>query len=272
MDETYFTPSHEAPDGGRYRSGPATVGPWSPQFQHGGPPNALAVAVAERVLREQTGRDDLVALRLAAEFVGPVPVAELEARAQVVRAARSAALVAVTLRSEGRDCLLTRVWFVRLRDTAALAAALPPPPPAIPTDPSGLDYAFGYGASIDWRFLHGRMGVPGPAAAWARPKLDLVPGAPARGLSRVALVADSGNGISAELDWTRWTFLNVDLDIHLARPVEGDWILLDAATQLGAAGSALARSTLSDAHGLLGSGMQTLVIAAARPAAADSSG
>jgi acyl-coenzyme A thioesterase PaaI-like protein len=271
VDDSYFFPSDEGADGGRYRSGPATVGPWNQRFQHGGPPNALAVAVAERVLRERTGRDDLVALRVAADFVGPVPVGDLEARAEVLRAARTAALVAVTLCSGGRDCLLVRVWFVRVADTSAVAAQTVAPPPR-PDTSSGLDISFGYGASIDWRFLHGRMGQYGPAAAWARPTFDLLPGRPARGLSLVTLIADSGNGISAELDWTTWTFLNVDLDIHLARPVEGDWVLLDAATQIGPAGSALARSTLSDSAGLLGSGMQTLLIASARPAAADSAG
>ena len=59
------------PDGARYRAGPATTGPWAAHLQHGGPPNALAVACAERVLHEQTGRDDLTAVRLSADFVGP---------------------------------------------------------------------------------------------------------------------------------------------------------------------------------------------------------
>jgi hypothetical protein len=270
VDDSYFLPADEWSDGGRYRSGPATVGPWNPQFQHGGPPNALAVTVAERALRTATGRDDLVPLRTAAEFVGPVPVAELEARAEVLRAARSAALVAVTLSSAGRDCLHVRVWFVRSTDTTTVAAR-PAAPPDVPDATSGLG-SFGYGRSIDWRFLHGRMDRPGPAAAWARPKLELLPGRPARGLALVALIADSGNGISAELDFDGWTFLNVDLDIHLARPVEGDWVLMDAATQLGPTGAALARSTLSDSAGLLGSGMQTLIIASTAGAGADSSG
>jgi hypothetical protein len=39
---------------------------------------------------------------------------------------------------------------------------------------------------------------------------------------------------------------------------------MDAVTQLGGHGSALARSTLSDVHGLVGSGLQTLVVAPMR--------
>ncbi len=80
------------------------------------------------------------------------------------------------------------------------------------------------------------------------------------------LIADSGNGLSSELDWAQWSFLNVDLDVHLARPLLGEWVLLDAVTQLGAHGSALARSTISDRHGVVGAGLQTLVVAPVRPA------
>jgi hypothetical protein len=263
--DSYFSCLAEDAATGRYAAGPATEGPWAPQLQHGGPPNALAVRAAERVVRAETGRDDLVALRLAADFVGPVPVAEVETRARVVRAARSAALAEVTVSAGGRDCLLGRVWFVRDADTAGVAAP-PGLPVAVPDERSTLDFRFGYGASLDWRFVHGRMARPGPATAWVRPTLPLVDDYEWSGLARVALIADSASGISAELDWATWSFLNVDLDIHLARPVEGEWVLMDAASQLGAHGSALARSTLSDARGVVGSSLQTLILAPIRSA------
>ena len=84
------------------------------------------------------------------------------------------------------------------------------------------------------------------------------------GLQLAALVGDSASGISSALDWSVWSFLNIDLDIHLARPVRGEWLFMDAATQLGERGGALARSTLSDQYGLLGSTLQTLVVAPLR--------
>ena len=80
------------------------------------------------------------------------------------------------------------------------------------------------------------------------------------GLQRAALVGDTASGISAVLDWNVWSFLNVDLDIHLARPAVGEWLLMDATTQIGADGSGLARSVLSDVRGELGSTLQTLVV------------
>jgi hypothetical protein len=164
-----------------------------------------------------------------------------------------------------RDCLLTRVWFVRDADTAAVSPPLDAPAP-LPATEAGLDIDFPYGRSLEWRFVRGRLGAPGPAAAWVRPRTPLLAGYEMSSLARAVLIADSASGISAELSWDKWTFLNVDLDVHLARPMRGEWLLMDAETHLGPNGAALARSTLSDELGVCGAGLQTLVLAPARRA------
>ncbi|MDT4938339.1 MAG: hypothetical protein QOG80_2010, partial [Pseudonocardiales bacterium] len=173
--------------------------------------------------------------------------------------ARTAVLVDATMSAGGRVCLRGRVWLVRRADTSALA----PPPVAgfePPGNARGLGADFPYGDSIEWRVVRGGLREPGPGLVWARPDREIVSGVPVSGLQRAVLVGDSASGVSSELDWTRWSFLNIDLDVHLARPLLGDWVLLDAATQLGPAGAGLARSTLSDAHGPVGSTLQTLVV------------
>lgn len=254
MSGAYFEVLDESSDGGRYRADPATGGPWDPGLQHGGPPSALLVRAAERV----AARPELVAMRLAVEFVGPVPVADVEVSAQVVRAARSAVLTEVRLTSGERTCLHGRVWLVRRLDTTALVT-LPDPAPE-PHDLPGLAASFPYGDSIEWQAVSGSIATPGPGVVWARPSLSLVSDEPLSGLQRVALVGDSASGISSELSWDEWSFLNIDLDVHLSRPVEGDWVRLDARTTLGTAGGAVARSTVSDLRGVVGATAQTLVL------------
>src|SRR5229473_8314866 len=81
---TYFQVLDEAPATGSYRADSSTGGPWDASLQHGGPPNALLIHAAERLAAAETGRTDLVALRLAAEFVGPVPVGDVVATARIV--------------------------------------------------------------------------------------------------------------------------------------------------------------------------------------------
>jgi len=251
----------------RYRSTASTGGPWSPDTQHGGPPNALAVAVAEQLVARTTGRADLTAVRLAADFLGPVPVGELSVTPRVARAGRSAALVTVAIApaadpagaNRPRECLQCRIWFVRNADTAAVAPV--PHPEPVPASAARADIAFPYARTLEWRFETGGMSRPGPATAWVRPTVDLLPGHTMSSLSQVVLIADSASGISAELSWDEWSFANVDLDVHIARPMSGPWLRMAARTVLGPAGWAVARSELSDEAGPLGGGLQSLVLA-----------
>ncbi|HZY76602.1 MAG TPA: thioesterase family protein [Jatrophihabitantaceae bacterium] len=256
--DAYFRILDQSADSARFSAASETGGPWDVNLQHGGPPNALAVREAERLARGVNA--NLVASRIAADFVGPVPVGEVTATARLVRAARSASLVEVALSAGGRDCLHARVWLVAARDTSDLApatAGLTPPA----TEPPAFGLSFPYADSIEWHEVSGSAATPGPAAVWARARLPLIAGEEPSGLQRVALVGDSASGVSAELDWAQWSFLNVDLDIHLARPFEGEWVHLDAATQLGDRGVGLARSTVSDVRGPVGCTAQTLIVA-----------
>lgn len=263
-DDGYFLVLTEDAGGGRYRAEPHTGGPWNPALQHGGPPSALLVRAAERCAAEAGSAPEPVAMRLAAEFVGPVPVGEVTVVARIVRAARSAVLVDATLSAADRVCLQGRVWLVRSSDTSPVARPVPPAVP-VPDELPGDGGDFPYWHTIEWRAVRGSLGTPGPGVVWTRPRIALVAGEPLSGLQRAALVGDSASGISAELDWSQWSFANVDLDVHLSRPVRGEWLLLDAATTLGTHGAALARSTVSDVHGPVGVTAQTLVLSRRRP-------
>lgn len=81
------------------------------------------------------------------------------------------------------------------------------------------------------------------------------------------MVGDSASGVSAELPWAQWSFPNVDLDLHVLRQVVGEWLCIDAVTYLGGEGIALTRSTLSDVDGVVGGGLQTLVVRRRTPTA-----
>lgn len=81
------------------------------------------------------------------------------------------------------------------------------------------------------------------------------------GLCRPLVVADSGNGISAALDLRRWLFINTDLTVTLHRHPAGEWVHMRARTTLDPDGVGVADSVLSDAHGRVGRGLQSLLVA-----------
>jgi len=77
---------------------------------------------------------------------------------------------------------------------------------------------------------------------------------------RVLTAADSGNGVSVTLDWTRFLFINVDLSVYLERMPVGEWICLDAVTRPQPNGIGVADTLLLDERGRIGRGLQSLLV------------
>ncbi|MCW2776812.1 MAG: hypothetical protein JWN17_537, partial [Frankiales bacterium] len=246
-------------DGTRWRATSSTAGPWDPASQHGGPPSALLGRAVERC----DARDDLRVARVTVEILGAVPVGELDLRVRTVRPGRSVEMVEAALSAGGRDVARATAWKVRRTEGVAVPSRAPVPPPLPDADARGLGEGWdgGYLHAVDWRFVAGRFDRPGPATVWTRMRLPLVPDEEPSPLQRVLVVADSGNGVSSELDLTSWFFINPELTVHSSRDAVGEWVCLDAATTITDGGSGLATSVLSDQQGAVAVGAQTLLVA-----------
>lgn len=243
---------------GRFRSTAHTRGPWDPAHQHAGPPAALLGRTLERC----DAREELLLARLTFEILRPVPVADVEVAARVVRPGRSVELLEGELRADGEPVMTVRAW--RVRATAAPSAgdgSRPAPRPDAATPlPPGLE-EFGYGRAVELRFAAGGWNEPGPATVWTRLRVPVVAGEAPTGLQRVLAAADSGNGVSAVLPLRDWLFINPELTVHVRRAPRGEWICLDAETSIAAGGAGLARSVLSDDDGVVAAGAQSLLVA-----------
>lgn len=251
MSEAFYEPLGD----GRYRSTEHTAGPWDPRSQHAGPPAALL----GRALEQTDPREGTVLSRITFEILGPVPVAEVEVESTVLRPGRSVELIEATLSAGGRPIMTARAWRLPVTEAPPTGpGTVPPPRPAEPDEPP---HDFGYGHAIDLRFAAGGWRVPGPATAWTRLRVGIVPDEPPSPLQRVLAVADSGNGISAVMSWDEWLFINPELTVHVLRPPDGEWIVLDAATTIAPGGAGLARSVLSDERGPVAYGAQSLFVA-----------
>lgn len=254
MTDAFYVPLGE----GRFASTVHTTGPWDARFQHGGPPSALLGREVERC----SAREDLVTARVTVEILGAVPVGELVMASRVTRPGRSVELVQAVLSAGGRDVARAEAWRV-LRTTQEVASRAPAPPPLPPTGaPVELGgWIDGYLSAVEWRFVAGQFGEPGPSTAWTRLRHPLVPDEEPTPLVRVLAVADSGNGISSEMPITGWHFINPELTVHQHREAVGEWVCLDARTAISPGGAGLATSVLSDQTGPLGVGAQSLLVA-----------
>jgi hypothetical protein len=91
--------------------------------------------------------------------------------------------------------------------------------------------------------------------------VDLVEGERPTPLQRLLCAADTGNGISAAIDYTRFLFINVDLTVHIHRLPAGEWVCLDAVTLPEPTGLGMADTRLFDETGAIGRAVQTLLVA-----------
>lgn len=243
-----------------------TRGPWDPRHQHAGPPIAMVCRAIEAAAAEQ-GLTHIG--RLTANLLRPVPIGRLEIEVTADYAGRNAAHYAARVWSEGKE--LARFTALAQRECAltlpgALAGHPLPQAPRTPADSPADRMPFGhstvgYADLVENRVAHGRM-FQGPSAVWFRLRAPLVAGETPSGYQRVAVAADSGNGISAILDITRYSFVNADLTINLLRPPMGEWICIDARTLLAPNGCGLVESQIFDEAGLIGRATQSLAVRA----------
>ncbi|MCF8198858.1 MAG: thioesterase family protein [Sulfuritalea sp.] len=253
----------EQPDGS-FRASGLTRGPWHPDHQHAGPPTALVMRAIERVAAEM--ELDHIG-RLTANLLRPVPIADLSVSVTTEYAGRNAAHLAAVLISGGKEI----ARFTALAQRAAtleMPSGLPghplPRAPASFADSPAVRFPFlldsiGYPDLVETRVAAGDF-FRGPCASWFRMRHPLVEGEAPSAYQRVAVAADSGNGISAILDFKRYTFVNFDLTINLLRRPRGESICIDAQTLVGPDGGGLSESRIYDEDGLIGRGTQSLLI------------
>jgi hypothetical protein len=207
--------------------------------------------------------------RLTANLLRPLPIGEMEIEVTTDYAGRNAAHFSARVWGSGKE--LARFTALAQREVElSLPDALDGHPlPQAPKTPgqSAIQrmpfgrLATGYADLVENRIASGAF-FGGRCAAWFRLQQPLVEGETPSGYQRVAVAADSGNGISAVLGFARYSFVNSDLTINLLRRPVGEWICVDARTLLAPNGCGLAESQLFDETGLIGRATQSLLVRA----------
>lgn len=263
-DDAFYLPLGDE----HFRATGRTVGPWDPRAQHGGPPSALLARALEQAPGSLRGAP---LARVTVEILAPIPAAEVQITTRVRRPGRRVELVEAELYAGGRCAALARGW--RHVESATTQVATAAVTGSVPDELADAEVApawgEGYLQAMQWRFLRGGFWgeeedgstTPGRATVWARQRVALVAGEEPSGLQRVMTLADSGNGVSAVLDLRRWLFVNTDLTVHVVRPAVGEWLCLEAVTDIGPKGTGMATSRIADREGLVGRGAQALVVA-----------
>ena len=238
-----------------------SAGPWDPNLQHGGAPASLIAWAVERMPM----REPMHIARMTFDFLRPMPVAPMEIKIDVQREGRKIQVCNVTLLHEGQACVRATVLKIRQAATELPEhvldeqVILPGPEQGREEKVRFSDYEQ-FASGVQLRSVRGSFGELGPGAVWFRAHRSIIEGESITPLMRAAMTGDFCNGVSSELDFSKWTFINADLTISLARMPVGEWILLDAQTWLGDQGAGLAFAKLGDERGYFGRAIQSLVI------------
>lgn len=248
-------------DGDAFRATELTRGPWDEAGQHAGPPCALLGRTID-----MAGEIDGQLARITYEILRPVPIARLEARAEIVRPGRNVELVEGALTHDGQDVIRARAWRIRTAELDLDRDPDEPDPPPGPDEGGESDFFpvpwdVGYHTAVEMKLVRGAFVEPGPATAWIRMRVPLIEGERPSPRDRVLVAADSGNGVSAALDYRAWTFINTDLTVNLRRLPEGEWVCLDAVTYADRHGIGMSDTRLHDQRGMIGRATQALLIA-----------
>ncbi len=256
-----YTRAHE----NTYYASELTRGPWHPDHQHAGPPIALACRAIESIARE-SGLTHVA--RLTANLLRPIPIGALTTSVATDYAGRNAAHYSAQLVADGKEvarltALVQREHSVRLPELQP-RDSLPTAAPRALDDSPPCQFPFagrhvGYADLVETRLAKGRI-FDGPCAAWFRLCFPLVQDKPTSDYQRIVVFADSGNGISAPLDFAKYIFVNADLTINYLRKPLGDWICLDAHSHVAPTGGGVTASRLFDTHGLIGFATQSLAV------------
>ena len=264
MADAFFIPA----GGGRFEPTGNLPGPWHPGMMHGGPPSALMahqmIEFAEAGNEVGPTPADPLLSRLVVEFVRPVPVEPVEVVCRLLRPGKKVALVEAVMTAGGEEVLRANGWLSRTAEVAVPdtgQAEAPAKAPLETIDPAG--WSNGYLQAVEWGWVEGRFEEPGPATVWARPKCPLVEGEGTRPEELVALIVDSGSGISAVANPKDLIFVNVDLAIHLLRAPRGEAIWMHSDTLLAPGGTGITTTRIGDADGQIGTATQSLFVAPA---------
>jgi hypothetical protein len=244
-----------------FESTDGTRSNWDPEIQHGSPPLALMT----KLIEELASGSGLRVGRMTLDILGAIPVVPVRVRAWVERPGSRISMMAAEMsapRPDGAERTVARVtaWLLAPSDTADAVTDRYPPlveGEAAPVPHSWVG-AKGYLETVSWR--RQRIAEGQSNVAWLSPMAHLVDSEDMTDLQRLAMVADSANGVGMALDPEKFVFMNTDTVVHLHRLPAGNDFALRARGSIGPDGIGVTTADIFDRQGFIGTSAQTLLV------------
>ncbi|MFF5790968.1 thioesterase family protein [Paeniglutamicibacter sp. NPDC012692] len=255
VGDFYYRPTGE----NTYRSTVHAQGAWNEHEQHMAPATGILVHAMEKF----QPRADMRMARISLDIHGIIHGGEFEVRTRMIRPGKTIELIEGEMVSQGRTCIVARGWRLKTLDSTAVAASEDEPvvhPEELVTFDGMTPWPGGYIRGLEFRGADGHR--PGKGVVWMRNDFEMVEGTETSDLVRLMGMVDTANGVAPRVapGPGSWMFPNVDLQIHMHRAPEGQWLGIEAQQTYGADGIGLTSAVLHDLHGPFGRSEQILTV------------
>ena len=238
----------------------AARGPWSADACHAGP----VAAVLARALEQDEVEKQLT--RLTINFHRPIPVAGFRVDTKIERNGRATTVATATLLDkDDRVCAVASSLHLAAHSYPGLPSATVPSPSFSEASSGDFivkralhDLPF-FNSGIEVAYPPGETSDPGPTTVWMK-TISIVEGESPSPFQSLCPIADCGNAISRNANFSDVSFVNADLTIVAYRLPESDWLATQAMSFWESTGIGISQATLFDEQGNLGIALQTLVV------------
>ncbi|OAL81211.1 thioesterase [Acinetobacter sp. SFB] len=240
-----------------YRSTILAQGAWNEHEQHMAPATGIICAELDRFMPRQ----DMRIGRISLDILGLIPAGEFSITTKVIRPGKTIELIESEMMAGGKMCVVARTWRM-ITQNSQLIKGLEDTDTSDPESAQiweGIrQWPGGYIQSIEARSHQRRAGK---GIVWLRTQHDMVEAEPTSDFVRLMGMVDTANGIVPRQEIPcNWGFPNLDLQIHMHRLPQGQWLGLETVQQYGEDGIGLTSSVLHDIDGPFGRSEQILTL------------
>jgi hypothetical protein len=236
-----------------------TIGPWSREHCHAGPPAALLTTEICRLA------PDMGMTRITFDIPSAIPKLPCHIETETLRTGRRITHIGASLvGTDGTPYMHASAWLMRKLDDGSPTTerAGKTPRPVDESDPFPLDFWNGLidysSQGIEMRVSAGSPFGGGPSTCWFRLLHPVIDGEPTNGFARAAALCDFASGVSAVEPFSEMVAINTDLTIYFSRAPLGDWLALDSRTNSSGLGLGMTDSLVYDASGFVGTTNQSI--------------
>jgi len=255
-------------DGDRFIPTGLTRTGWNDHTQHGGPPTALLM----RTIEALPTLVPMQVVRFTIDLLRPIPLAPLTTRSRITREGKNVQWSEATLHFDDNEVARLQVLRIRQGDVALpdLAGDFEPPATMAALAPGEWGADWGADESDDTLRFHrhaievlsptNAFLTAGPGVAFARLLVPVVDDEASSPIVRLACLADLANGVSSQLDFDSFLFINADITVGLHRLTDSEWVGFDGVSHPSTHGYGLADTLIFDEDGPFGRILQAQLV------------